>query len=243
MIALPVAPGEPLSQHADRARARLAAAAEECCRIQLIHISRIITAALHDAASGTIDVAWDAFMGEKSLEAIYAADGTLLWHADNTLPEALDRFRYRNGKTWSDAVEVINGHLDAAAIALGNPDALEDRCPEGWVLLRATGGVAFFRIALPDQATVDHHISTPPADRELEIVIDRDPDHGSEATAFLDGVECPAVVTAVDPGRGWTRENWQSAATDSAATASPAAAALIHQLFADGEDSPYVFNT
>jgi hypothetical protein len=72
-------------------------------------------------------------------------------------------------------------------------------------------------------------------------VVDRDPDGGTEVAGFLDGIRQKPDVTVVDPGAGSrTRAEWRADARYHARLASPAAAALIRELFDSAEDGEFV---
>lgn len=54
------------------------------------------------------------------------------------------------------------------------------------------------------QALIEH--LTP---RNPEVLIVRDPDGDTEATLFLDGREIACVTEVIDPGAGYTRDEWE----------------------------------
>ncbi|MGW4527816.1 hypothetical protein [Amycolatopsis sp. NPDC004378] len=74
----------------------------------------------------------------------------------------------------------------------------------------------------------------------LEIVVDRDPDAGTEVAAFLDGVPHRAEVTVVDPGAGHLLTDWRATGRHHAETAGPHAAAHIRDRFAAYEDNEFI---
>lgn len=75
----------------------------------------------------------------------------------------------------------------------------------------------------------------------VEVVIDRDPDGGTDVAVFLDGVRSKPEVTVVDPGaRTPARAEWRADARYHARRASPAAAELIRAWFDAAEDSDFV---
>ncbi|GAA2783060.1 hypothetical protein [Saccharopolyspora taberi] len=236
---LPLHSGEPLDRHRDRAEARLNAAREEHYRMQLINVARIVTAAVPEAAS--IDLARDVFdfQNEVWLEAVHAADGTLLWH-DAQDPDPLAGFRYANRATWTLAAKVIVETVGQALAGAEITDVADHR-PD-WSRPSSSGPTELFRITLPDRRVVEHHTTTPPGPDEprVEVITDRDPDMATEVHVVVDGVPILAEHTDVDPGRGWALSDWRELAAEHAASASPAAAELITQLFRQGESSEYV---
>lgn len=238
-VCLPLEAGEPLTQHRDRAEAKLNAARDEYHRTQMITVARIVTAAQPDAAS--IDLARHLFdfQGELWLEAVHAGDGSLLWHNDQD-PDPLAEFRFANGANWQQAAEVIVETVGQALAGAEITDVAEAR-PD-WSRPRSCGPIELFRITLPDRRVVEHHTTTPPGPDEprVEVVADRDPDSATEVHVFVDGVPVLAELTDVDPGRGWVLSDWRELAAEHAAAASPAAAELITQLFQEGESSEFV---
>ncbi|WP_019819461.1 hypothetical protein [Saccharomonospora saliphila] len=238
-VCLPLNSEEPLAQHRDRAEARLNAARAEYHQTQLINVARIVTAALPEAAS--IDLARHLFdfQNEMWLEAIHAADGTLLWH-DHQALDPLAEFHYANGATWKQAAEVIAETVGQALAGAEITDVADQR-PD-WSRPNSSGPIELFRVTLPDRRVVEHHTTTPPGPDEprVEVVTNRDPDSATEVHVFVDGVPILAELTDVDPGRGWVLSDWRALAAEHAADASPAAAELITQLFRQGESSEFV---
>lgn len=77
----------------------------------------------------------------------------------------------------------------------------------------------------------------------IEIAGYRDPDGEVELAVFVDGVVVtPDIVDIVDPGRGYTIQDWAEQIRDADAVpgASPAWAARIRQYYDQGEESKYV---
>ena len=77
----------------------------------------------------------------------------------------------------------------------------------------------------------------------IEIVHIRDSDEGCDLVVFVDGVKVdPGAIeeTNIDPGRGWTLDEWRESRDANADGASPAAAVAIREAFDVGEDSSYV---
>ncbi len=159
-VALPLAPGDPLTRHRDRAEARLNIARNEHQRMRMINVARIITAALPAAAS--IDLARHMFdfQNELWLEAIHAADGTPLWR-DELDPDPLAELRYANGATWTQAIEVIVETV-VQALAGAEIEDVADAHPD-WSRPHSCGPIDLFRITLPDRRVVEHHTTIPPA--------------------------------------------------------------------------------
>lgn len=158
-VSLPLDSDEPLARHQDRAEARLNAARDEHHRMQLINVARIITAALPAASS--IDLARHMFdfQDELWLEAVYTADGTLLWR-DEPDSDPSAEFRYANGATWTQAIEVI---IETVTQALaGEEITTVAKARPDWSRPASTGPIELFRITLPDRAAVEHHTRTPP---------------------------------------------------------------------------------
>ncbi len=239
VVTLSLSPGEPLARHHDRAEAKLHAAQAEHHRTQLLNVARIVAAALPEAAS--VDLARHLFdlQNEVWLEAIHAADGTLLWHGEQALNPLAD-FHYGNGATWKQAAEVIVETVNQALAGAAITDVADQR-PD-WSRPNSSGPIELFRITLPDRRVVEHHTTAPPGPDEprVEVVADRDPDSATEVHVFVDGMPILAEVTDVDPGRGWVLSDWRDLAAEHAADASPATAELITQLFRHGEISELV---
>ena len=81
----------------------------------------------------------------------------------------------------------------------------------------------------------------------VEIIHHRDPDYGCAHEIFIDGVrvDTPGAVAIeifdVDPGAGYTADEWEIATRLECDLASPAAAAFLRDLREDvGERSEYV---
>ncbi len=79
---------------------------------------------------------------------------------------------------------------------------------------------------------------------EIEIVVVRDPDAGTGVQVFLAGKEVTAdkavTVTVIDPGSGWSREDWNQAREDAVTGASPAAAAALAEGYDGFADSQFI---
>jgi hypothetical protein len=65
----------------------------------------------------------------------------------------------------------------------------------------------------------------------IEVVVDRDPDAGTDVTVFVNGEPVQVLSYTVDPGYGATRSDWLENREMLAATATPKAAELITSLF------------
>lgn len=66
---------------------------------------------------------------------------------------------------------------------------------------------------------------------KVEVVVDRDPDAGTNVTVFIDGEEVQAVSYTVDPGYGHTHSDWLHSRDEQAATASPKVAELVRATY------------
>ncbi|MER6116215.1 hypothetical protein [Streptomyces sp. NPDC001743] len=53
----------------------------------------------------------------------------------------------------------------------------------------------------------------PPVDRRIDVVVDRDPDNGTEVHVYMDGTPTRAVVHTIDPGRSGADHEWWSSVT------------------------------
>lgn len=101
----------------------------------------------------------------------------------------------------------------------------------------ATAAIRTISAALVDMeraAIAEEHLL------RLEVVVDRDPDAGTEVVAFVDGVPHRAEVTVADPGAGWRLADWHETGHRLAAAASPHAGAYIRGWFAHYEDSEFI---
>lgn len=86
----------------------------------------------------------------------------------------------------------------------------------------------------------DDQTPVPPGPR-LEVVIVRDPDGGTDATTFVDGVQVDDYDEyIVDAGRGHTYSDWIESRDCAMAAASPAAAALLAQCYDNPPGSQYI---
>ncbi|WP_370973928.1 hypothetical protein [Amycolatopsis sp. cg9] len=105
---------------------------------------------------------------------------------------------------------------------------------------RAAGAATVIDEISAAVAELEHAAITEQHRLRLEVVVDRDPDAGTEVAAFLDGVPHPAEVTVVDPGAGHRLADWRETGRGLADKASPNAAARIRGCFAAYEDNEFI---
>ncbi|WP_017972417.1 hypothetical protein [Actinopolyspora halophila] len=230
-------PAEPLARHRQRIEQRLQEMAQQYYRMSLVEITRLLTAAVPQAA--TLDVGWNMFLpGAVWMQAIHDADGGLLWSNDWE-PDPLEQVRYACGARWYQVEAAIVGIVDELVQheLLAPVEKSSD-----WTPLPSEGPIAMYRIALPAPDTVAQYRHTDPHEQDprLEVVVDRDPNLANDVAVFLDGAPVAATVTDVDPERVRARSQWRELAREHAGRASPAAAARIHEAFREGESSVFI---
>lgn len=77
----------------------------------------------------------------------------------------------------------------------------------------------------------------------VEIVHFRDPDSECDVHVFVDGVKIPQEQTTyvdLDPGRGYSREDWDEHRRYSMENLTPDASALASVLFDAADESKYI---
>ncbi|MBP1054028.1 hypothetical protein J6397_28110 [Rhodococcus qingshengii] len=75
---------------------------------------------------------------------------------------------------------------------------------------------------------------------ELELVVVRDPDGGTEVTAFLGGQPYPATEYVIDAGHGADWHGWKETRDANLAAASPAARAELLDAYDDPPGGEYI---
>lgn len=108
-------------------------------------------------------------------------------------------------------------------------DELDKGLPSGWatvdlgaldtVLLESLGPRgrdeifgAWARAAEPPTPTRSQTAGAPVGPR-IDVVVDRDPDDGTEVHVYMDGTPARAVVHTIDPGRSGADHEWWSSVT------------------------------
>lgn len=76
----------------------------------------------------------------------------------------------------------------------------------------------------------------------LEILHERDPDYPCDVTVWLDGERVDFDYVEIDPGRGYTADDWESyrEAEVAVPARSPAFRAAVDEAFDRGSESKYV---
>jgi len=85
--------------------------------------------------------------------------------------------------------------------------------------------------------------TSPAVTPEVEVLVERDPDGGTDVTVFLDGVRVTAwTEETVDPGRGHLRSEWDehTANVEADEDYSPAFKAAVVSARADAAGSKYI---
>lgn len=70
----------------------------------------------------------------------------------------------------------------------------------------------------------------------VEIIHWRETEEGCEHVVFIDGVEVPADVHNIDPGRGWTRTEWDQQTEYEVSNASELVGSLLRVARNDAAD-------
>jgi hypothetical protein len=137
-------------------------------------------------------------------------------------------------RTWLRDVRVAGSPQRGPVGSVITADVLHAELDFGLAYLEASAVAARQRHRLRCDRDAPHRRP------RLEIVVDRDPDAGTDVAAFLDGVRQNPEVTVVDPGAGHHLGCWRQAANQHAHRASPEAAALIRAWFTAAESGPFV---
>jgi hypothetical protein len=78
---------------------------------------------------------------------------------------------------------------------------------------------------------------------KIELIHYRDPDSPCEIAVFLDGVRVPDSQlnqVSLDPGAGYSREEWEAMRMEDIATLSLSAAQLAWSWFKSASESKYI---
>ncbi|GAB20259.1 hypothetical protein GOEFS_109_00040 [Gordonia effusa NBRC 100432] len=70
--------------------------------------------------------------------------------------------------------------------------------------------------------------------------MERDPDGDVSATVFVDGHEVEATTVTIDPGRGWTRDEWVEAQAEMLAGVPSEARDVVRAAFARHDQSQFI---
>ncbi|ASR39979.1 hypothetical protein BAY61_32380 (plasmid) [Prauserella marina] len=220
---------EPLSQRFVAVESVFSAAEDYLFELYLLDVARLVrdpfpeaTALVIDVDTSDMSLALDIVEGDEELLFVAGVPGAYL-------PD------YRT--------EEDNRSVLLTAVESTLETVLGDRYPQE--LWQPAERPDSYRVPLPPRDVGQPPLTTPPSplprsNLRVEVVIDRDPDNGTEAAVFLDGEPHVAEVTVVDPGRGYELAEWRENADYNAQDASPAAAALIRKWFADAEPSQFI---
>ena len=89
----------------------------------------------------------------------------------------------------------------------------------------------------------DVPVTSPAVTPQVEVLVERDPDGGTDVTVFLDGVQVTGwTEETVDPGRGHLRSEWDehTASIEADEDYSPAFKAAVLSARADAAGSKYI---
>lgn len=220
---------EPLSQRFAAVELVISAAEDDLFELYLLDVTRLVRDPFPEATELVVDV--DTSDMSVTLDIVEGGE-ELLFVADVPGAYLLD-YCTAEGDNLSVLLKAVESTLETA---------LGDRYPQD--LWQPAERSDSYRVPLPPHHVAQHLLTTPPprprSHPRIEVVIDRDPDNDTEARVFLDGKPRMAEVTVVDPGRGYELAEWRENADYNAQDASPAAAALIRQWFADAESSQFI---
>ncbi|WP_301851086.1 hypothetical protein [Rhodococcus pyridinivorans] len=74
----------------------------------------------------------------------------------------------------------------------------------------------------------------------IEAIVIRDPDAATELYVVVDGTVVEVTEYHIDPGSGWTRDEWCAHRDKMLSTASPAAQAILRDRMNDPPGGQYI---
>jgi hypothetical protein len=77
-------------------------------------------------------------------------------------------------------------------------------------------------------------------DRQVEVVVVRDPDGPVDTHVFIDGVKTPVTEFTIDAGAGWCWADWKRCRDRNLSAASPSARQTMLAAYADPPGGRYV---